>query len=133
MDDLAKRIAECLKRNKNMTDRQLAKNLRTTVGDIRRNRCGVVEQGGGRTLAEFRSVYDKDFVVPAKIASALKRLGANGWETEMNFARMAGISMQDISNYREKYMDHVVLVERGSRRIWAGTKGLAAKLRSMTE
>lgn len=83
----------------------------------------------GRSLSEFRQTFDKDFIVPNKIKTALASLGKDGWEYEVGFAKLAGLSMADLGNYREKFLDFVVTIRE--RRAWAGSKQLADKMRSM--
>lgn len=85
----------------------------------------------GHSLQEFRAAHDKSFIVPQKIRAALKALG-DGWEYEAQFTRMAGISQTELGNYREQFSEHVVMVDR-IKRVWAGTKAAAAKLREMVE
>jgi hypothetical protein len=129
------RIAESFRRNPDWDPRRRAKALGVDVATVRAFAPAVAGQepkpAKGKSLADFRRTYDKDFIVPQKIKTALAQLGAGGWETELNFARSAGVSMSDIGLFREQFQDHVVLVERGSKRIWAGSKALAAKLREM--
>ena len=84
----------------------------------------------GKSLAEFRAAHDKAFIVPQKIREGLKKLGG-GWEYEVNFLKLAGLSTTDLANHRDAFTDHIVLVER-TKRVWCGTKELAAKLREMT-
>jgi hypothetical protein len=83
----------------------------------------------GRSLSEFRSLYDKDFIVPNRIKAALKILGG-GWEYESQFARMAEVSLADLGNYRDQFADHVITL-RESRRAWAGTVATAKAMREM--
>lgn len=84
----------------------------------------------GRSLADFRAQFDKDYIVPRKIEEALRAL-AGGWEYEVAFAKEAGISLADLGNYRDKYADHVVVLRRDGKRAWAGTRGMAAQMRAM--
>lgn len=84
----------------------------------------------GRTIEDFRAAHDKNFIVPLKIRDGLKQLGT-GWEYEVAFCRLAGVSLGDLANYRDAFAEHVVLVDR-TKRVWAGTKELAQKLRDMT-
>lgn len=84
----------------------------------------------GKSLADFRAAYDKDYIVPAKIKKALAELG-NAWEYESVFVKQAGISMSDMGNYRELFADHVVSLKREGKRVIAGTKSLANQLREM--
>lgn len=83
----------------------------------------------GRSLQEFRAAHDKNFIVPGKIREALKSLG-DGWEYEAQFIRLAGISAVDMGNFREQFAEHIVVVDR-TKRVWAGTKATASKLREM--
>ena len=86
-------------------------------------------RNGGRSLAEFRAQYDKNFIVPAKIKAALAALGAS-WEYEVQFARSAGVSLADLGNYRDQFAGYVVAL-RESRRAWAGTTATAKAMREM--
>lgn len=83
----------------------------------------------GKSLAEFRASHDKSFIVPQKIKEGLKKLGG-GWEYELGFLRLAGLSTTDLANYREEFEEYVVLVDR-TKRVWCGSKELAVKLREM--
>jgi len=83
----------------------------------------------GRTLSEFRSTYDKGTIIPAKVKAALKTLGS-GWEYEVQFAKLAGVSLSDLGNFRDQFSDHVVTL-RESRRAWAGTKATATAMKEM--
>ena len=86
---------------------------------------------GVKTLADFRQAYDKDTIVPAKIRGGIAALGPDGWEYEVEFAKMCGISLYDIGRYRDMFTDHVVQISKSSKRAWAATKALAAKMREM--
>lgn len=89
------------------------------------------QKGAGRTLQDFRAEHDKSFIIPARIREALKKLGA-GWEYEVGFLRLASLSTTDLAAYRDEFADYVVLVGgRNPKRIWAGTKELAAQMRQM--
>lgn len=83
-----------------------------------------------RSLSEFRATYDKATIIPAKIRAGLAELGA-GWEYEVAFAKMAGLSLSDLGSYREQFIEHVVVLGRDGRRAWAGTKKTAQAMRSM--
>lgn len=86
-----------------------------------------------RTLADFRGQYDKSYIVPAKIRDGIKTLGANGWEYEVEFARIAGVSLNDLGRVRDQFADHVVALSRDSRRAWAGSKKMADAMREMLQ
>jgi hypothetical protein len=80
-----------------------------------------------KTLQEFRNEYDKSVVVPKKINAALKLMGRHGWVYEVEFARLAGLSMTDISAYRDMFADHVVTLRE--RRAWAGCPETALEMK----
>jgi hypothetical protein len=85
----------------------------------------------GRSLAEFRSTFDKDTIFPQKIDAALAQLGKDGWAYEVEFAKLAGVGLAQLANYREPYAEHIVPLNRDSKRAWAGSKAMAAKMREM--
>lgn len=88
-----------------------------------------------KSLADFKAAHDKSFIVPAKIKAGLEKLGADGWEYEMDFAKLCGLGNNDLARYREQFTAHVVVVKnqggKGERRVWAGTKTLALKMQEM--
>ena len=85
----------------------------------------------GRSLSEFRSTFDRDTIFPKKIDAALTQLGKDGWAYEVEFAKLAGIGLAQLATYREAYAEHVVPLNRDSKRAWAGSKAMAAKMREM--
>jgi len=85
---------------------------------------------GGRSLSEFRSQFDKSFIIPGKLRAALRSLG-NGWEYEVQLAKSAGVSLSDLGNYRDEFSAHIVVLNRESRRAWAGTAATAQAMREM--
>jgi hypothetical protein len=91
---------------------------------------GKSDSKKGRSLDEFRAQHDKDFIVPARIKEGLKQLG-DGWAYEMEFVKLAGVSLGDLGNYREAFAEHVVIVRRDGKRAWAGSVSIAAKMREM--
>jgi hypothetical protein len=84
----------------------------------------------GRSLTEFRQAYDKDTIVPCKIRAALKLLG-NGWEYEVQFAKLAGLSMTDVGNYREAFPDNWHQIKADGRKVWSGSKAVIAEIRKV--
>ena len=84
-----------------------------------------------RNLSDFKSQYDKSTIIPSKVKAALKVLGASGWVTEVEFAKMAGVSLSDLGNFRDAFSDHVVPLERGAKRAWAGSKKLADQMKEL--
>ena len=88
---------------------------------------------GAKSLADFRATHDKSFVIPNKIKAALAKLGDGGWEYATEFAKLAEISVNDLSRFATEFGDFVVVAKSNGReyRIWAGSKALAAKMREM--
>ena len=84
----------------------------------------------GRTLADFKRLYDKDVIVPNKLQQALQQLGGE-WRYEHEFARMAGVSSADMQTYRHLFDNHHVALKREHKLIWCGTVALANKLREI--
>jgi hypothetical protein len=41
------------------------------------------------------------------------------------------VSYNDLSIYRELFADHVVVIKKDSRKVWAGTPELAEEMRRM--
>jgi hypothetical protein len=85
----------------------------------------------GKSLQDFRAEHDKSYIVPKKIRDALAKLG-EGWQYEVEFLRLAGLSTGDLATYREEFAEFTVTVGgRSPRRIWVGTKALAQQMREM--
>ena len=84
----------------------------------------------GRSITDFRAEYDKSYIVPRKIRDGLKALGG-GWEYEVAFAKLAGVSLADLAIFREDFAEYVVTLSRDSRRAWAGTPASAEAMRKM--
>jgi hypothetical protein len=86
-----------------------------------------------KSLADFKAAHDKNFIVPNKIKAAFEKLGSGGWEYEQDFARLATVSMTDITKFREQFNDQVVLIKENGRerRAWVGSKSTADKMREM--
>lgn len=98
---------------------------------VRGSSAQVSPAGAGRGLDEFRVNFDKSYIVPKRIAAALEKLGS-GWQYEVEFSKLAGVNLTDLAHYRPQFEEFVVALNRdGGKRVWAGTKGFAAKLREM--
>lgn len=83
-----------------------------------------------RTLTDFRKEFDKSFIVPTRIKNGLRTLGT-GWDYEVSFAKLAGVSLTDLAAFRDQFADHIVHLERSGRRAWAGSKATADAMRRM--
>lgn len=91
-------------------------------------------KSAGKSLADFQAVYDRNYIVPKKIRDALEKLGPDGWENEIEFIKLAQISVTEMARYREQFAAHVVEVRaHGSvqKRVWAGSAKFAAHLREL--
>jgi hypothetical protein len=93
-------------------------------------RAAAAPNKAGKSIADFRATYDKDFIIPQRIRAGIKALGA-AWEYEVAFAKMAGVSLNDLGNYREQFADYVVTLKRDGKRAWAGTASMAKAMRGM--
>lgn len=87
----------------------------------------------GKSLTEFRAQYDKSYLVPMAIEEGLKNLGDDAWEYEAAFIKICGLSQTDFGRFREEFAEYYVVVDgtRSGKRIWAGSKNLAAQLRRL--
>jgi hypothetical protein len=85
----------------------------------------------GRSLDDFRAAHDKNYIVPAKVKAALESIG-DGWEYQVDFLRIAGLSTTDLAAFRDQFEDHIV-VTKGSnpKLIWVGNVKTAQKMREM--
>lgn len=102
------------------------------TGSVRENvKPSSSKAANVKTLADFRQAYDKDTIIPAKIRDGLGFLGPEGWEYEVEFAKMCGVSLYDMGRVRDRFADNIVTIGRNSKRAWAGSKALAAKMREM--
>ena len=91
----------------------------------------------GRTLEAFKMAHDKSVLVPAKIKTGLAELG-DSWEYEVEFIRRCGLSTGDFAAYRAPFLEHSVEIKAstnrgGTKRVWAGSKAFAARLRERIE
>jgi hypothetical protein len=85
----------------------------------------------GRSLDEFRAAHDKNYIVPQKIKAGLEKLG-DGWEYELEFLKLTGLSTTDLSMFRDQFEDHIVTTSgRNPKRVWTGSKATAKQLREM--
>lgn len=84
----------------------------------------------GRSLAEFRSTYDKDYIVPRKIAAGLKSLGA-GWLYEMEFVKLCEVGLNDLATYREMFEENWHMCRKDNKRVWSGSKTTIATIKEM--
>jgi hypothetical protein len=93
-------------------------------------------RAGGKDLEMFRAAHDKSYIVPRRIKEGLAALGES-WEYEGEFIRRCGISQTSFAAHREEFKDFFVETagNNGNRgkRVWAGSKAFAAKLRETLE
>ncbi len=84
----------------------------------------------GRTIKEFRQLYDKDTIIPQKIKAGLESLGS-GWLYEAEFMRHCGVRVVDFKAYQEQFAEYMVAVENDRRVVWTGSKTVAEELRRL--
>ena len=84
----------------------------------------------GKSIADFRAQHDKSFIIPKRIKEGLAMLGS-GWEYELAFAKLAGVSLGDLGNYREQFAEFYIVIGRDSKRAWTGSKATAEAMRAM--
>lgn len=91
-------------------------------------------RASGKSLEEFRSAHDKNYIVPKKIKDALTKLNES-WEYEIDFIKLAGVSLTDLATFREQFDEHIVAVKVSGashrKNVWAGTVAFATKLREL--
>lgn len=90
----------------------------------------------GKTIADFRSLHDKNVIVPAKIRKALADMEAEGpenWVYEADLMKRAAVSSTDLSTFREQFADHIVETNqvngRQPKRVWFANTKVAKKVR----
>jgi guanyl-specific ribonuclease Sa len=89
-----------------------------------------------RTLADFRAAHDPDVIVPNKIRIALEKIAAAGpenYEYEVDFAKLGGISINQLAAYRDQFAKYIVETPgshgKSGKRVYFGDLKVAAKLR----
>ncbi len=90
-----------------------------------------------RTADDWQASHDPDVIIPNKIRAALAALlkqGPEHYEYEADFAKLAGVSLPKLAQYRAQFDSHIVLGEdptgrRTSQRGWFGNPKTAKRLR----
>ncbi|MFH1498197.1 MAG: helix-turn-helix domain-containing protein [Verrucomicrobiota bacterium] len=133
---MTKQEAEALLKRHGGNKTAAAREAGLSRGAFKRRLAGVAGVGvpaavkGGRSLADFRAAYDKGYIVPQKIKAALKALGS-GWEYEVAFAKLCGVSLADLGTFRDAFAASHVVTLSDHRRAWAGTAATAKAMREM--
>jgi hypothetical protein len=93
----------------------------------------------GRTLADLRSVHDKDIVIPNKIRAVIAAMAKEGPEHhvyEQELIKLADISVGDLAKYRGDFEDHIFVVTTANgkalpspKNIWFHDVKVVKKLR----
>ena len=119
--------------SQSMVQRWLKKNM-AGVGvkpsSVKKAVAPSIEVKKVKTLSDFRNTYDKATIVPAKVKAALKVLGASGWEYEVAFVKLAGVSLMDLALFREEFAPYIVNL-KDNKRAWAGSTKTATTMREM--
>ena len=83
-----------------------------------------------RKPEEFRGAHDKSIIVPAKIRAGIKNLGVNGWLYESEFLAAIDVAHTDFGRFKAEFEEFTVTPRgKNPRRVWCGSKKLAAKFR----
>ena len=86
----------------------------------------------GKDLEAFRASHDKSYIVPRRIREALVALG-DSWEYEGEFMKRCNLSSTDFAAYRDQFREFYVETAGGGgnrgKRVWAGSKVFAGKLK----
>jgi hypothetical protein len=81
-----------------------------------------------KTFDDFKPAHVKAHIVPAKIKAGIVALTKNGWEYETDFLKSLGVSSIEGAKYRDGFLDFIVTVNGGKKRVYCGSKALAAKM-----
>jgi len=106
------------------------KNRQPKVADVKQEKLPDTKTVKGKSLQMFRESHDKDYIIPTKIKTALKFLGSS-WLPEAEFAKLANVSLADLSAYRSAFEANLVVMKRDGKRVWAGTPALAKQMQEM--
>jgi hypothetical protein len=88
-------------------------------------------QRSAKTIDDFKNAYHKGTIIPAKIKAGIASLTPNGWEYEVEFSKLCGVSLYDLGHFRDQFADNIVPINRGSKRVWAGSVRLAKQMKEM--
>jgi hypothetical protein len=83
-----------------------------------------------KTFDDFKPVHVKSHIIPAKIKAGIEALTPAGWEYEAEFYKANAIGNMDGAVYRGGFEDFIITVNSGKKRIYCGSKALAAKMRA---
>lgn len=91
-----------------------------------------------KNLASYKALHDPNVKIPNKIRAAfaamLKKDGPEAWEYEGDFRKIADISQTQLSEFREQFLDHIVVAPaaHGTSRknCWIASAKAAAKFRN---
>ena len=97
-------------------------------GNAQENTTDSPTVAKGRTLAEFRSLHDKDTITNNKVKAAIRQLGER-WEYEADFVRRAGVSYTDLGHTREAYSGYWLMLRREGKRVWSGSKEMITQMK----
>lgn len=88
--------------------------------------------GAPKNFEAFRALHDPAYIVPRKIKAGIEALGADSWEYEEEFRKRCGINSVNVfAPYRSQFSEFFVEIPgKTSKRVWAGSKALASKIRS---
>lgn len=90
-----------------------------------------------KTLADFRSKFDREVVIANRIKAAFAKMlecGPEEFEEEADFLKLAGITINDLKNQRTEFADHIVEMppvkrDRAPVKIWFASAKVASEAR----
>jgi hypothetical protein len=85
----------------------------------------------GKTLQDFKQLYDVDQKAVNTIKATLKKLGNDLWMYEADFIRECKVSPLKVAAYREMFIDYIVFLRKERRRVWCGSTKFAEQLREI--
>lgn len=82
------------------------------------------------SLDDLDKQYNVNIIVPARIRTALAKLGDNAM-TALNFQKEANVTTLHLSQFADQFEDHLVTVRENGRPkvLWCGTEAFARKVR----
>jgi len=82
------------------------------------------------SIEDIQASHDQDYMIPRAIEVGIDNIGEDAALYEHDFAKLAGVSITELSRYRDQFADYWAETKRGGkRRIWAGSSKMADEIR----
>lgn len=85
-----------------------------------------------RTIADFRAAHDPDIIIPGKFRvafAAMEKIGPEHYLYETEFQKFAGIGLQQLAAYRDKFADHITEIAENKKKVYWPTAKVASRMR----